>query len=379
MIANKASLFSDLAPADIEQAVVAITEARRAYQGRAEPTHLSTLADGFIALANETTALGPARSLTLTVGNASSAPIDASAAMVEGLSNTLRGLAIGIDRPWPPAHLPVADMVVLADPAVASALGGLDAHNTDVAAVRTADSHSTPVELRLALCSLALRSSTPAADWALSLCPVGYTTRELRRAWYETLGSQAKVFGTLDRFLDYAGKALSDGGKTFAVGLITHWLLRPCDIERVADITQTDRLDLWTSHPTMRRYGTVLILRRVSSPATGQHGLQMIWYDPWRTSARIREQFASRGTSIFGYRAEVVGKVREWAVLNRVPMHSRYWGGLAGSSEAAADSVGLCLRFLQFLSRDAEMAQRLPHWEDRRGFEEDGFELVEGQ
>lgn len=61
-------------------------------------------------------------------------------------------------------------------------------------------------------------------------------------------------------------------------------------------------------------------------------------------------------------------------------MHSRYWGGLTVPSESAvADSVGLCLRFLAFLFRDGEMAQRLPHWEDRKGFEEDGFELVEGE
>ncbi|KAK0640813.1 hypothetical protein B0T16DRAFT_393203 [Cercophora newfieldiana] len=234
-------------------------------------------------------------------------------------------------------------MAVLATGSVVKVLGGIDIQNP-----------GPPVE----------------PGFALFLSPIGYLS--WNSDWYGTLGDQSKIFAPINRFLDYASEAMKSRGKSFVLGMLTHWLLKPGDVERVADRTDTDALDIWTRHATMRRYGTVMILRRVTLPAGDQ--LQMIWYDPWRNDEKVQKMYGARKTAIFDYRAEVVEKMKHWAATNAVIIHSRYWGGYPSVDPlVAGDSVKLSLEYLGRLVSADRVEDILP---DKTGFLKQGFYMT---
>ena len=52
--------------------------------------------------------------------------------------------------------------------------------------------------------------------------------------------------------------------KSTATGLLTNWFSKPTDVARVVAITQSDPLEILTTGARMRRYGTVLVLRRIN-------------------------------------------------------------------------------------------------------------------
>lgn len=75
------------------------------------------------------------------------------------------------------------------------------------------------------------------------------------------------------------------------------------NIERNIDVAQTDLLQVWAEHRGLRRYGTVMILRRVNGK------LQVIWYDPRLHNSAVKEPYMTRQTEIFQYRNRVVTKI----------------------------------------------------------------------
>ncbi|KAK5658081.1 hypothetical protein OQA88_2637 [Cercophora sp. LCS_1] len=364
VVAQEASLFADIGRADVQLAVDRLVAARRVYRGAAPPTPLTALADQVIRLVDETAALGPPHTFSVAaVGAAAPSP---AANIVDGLTASLR--ALDLRAPWPPAYFPVADLVVLADTSVRTVLGGVDPESPTPRpgqVVPVADSRSPPVSLRLALCRLALVSYSPGENWALYLKPVGYLASDDRWDWHHVLGRQAKMFETVVDFLDYAKEAFTSRNKTTAIGLFTHWLSKPTEVARVADITQTDPLEIWTNGVRMRRYGTVLVLRRINDQ------LQVVWHDPWRRSVATQEKFGHGKMAIFAYRQAVNDRIDAWARGHGITLHSSYWGGFLFGDPGHEDTVAMSLAFIRH--HCAGVVGALSHPEDEAGFATGGY------
>ncbi|KAK4444498.1 hypothetical protein QBC34DRAFT_308792 [Podospora aff. communis PSN243] len=381
VVANEVSLAIELSPAEVEMAVVAIAKGRRAFLSfganasvgsTPNVPHLLVEVDKFVSLDDATKELAAAdRHIDANTLQGLKIDIQAHVGMIVGLTNSLLDLNIATQRPWPPAYFPVSDMVVLATGSVVRSLGGIDAHNRGEPVVPgSVHSSSAPADYRTALCRLALMNYTPDKDWALFLSPVGFLSRELRQDWYETLGEQSKAFAPINRFLDYAYDALGSRGKTFAVGMLTHWLLKPGDVERVADRSATDAINIWTTHPTIRRFGTVLVFCRI------ENKIQVIWYDPSKYDKTIRMRYAQRATEIFAYREVVVDRIRTWASGKGLGLHSRYWGGLV-DPQFEGDSVQQSLSFLSRVVSADRIGNVLPATDDTAGFNRLGFSITE--
>ena len=358
IVAN-ATTFHDIETADAKEILGVMGTARKAYAG-STVTELTQLADQYIALVDETAALGPPQTFVVAMAT----PGPGSPQAVNSLAQTFGDL--GVTGAWPPAQFVLRDWIVLADPRVRAAL-----ENTQPSVAVLPGSFSPPIDLRIVLCATALQHYESSKAWAMYMTPIGFLDKSLCQAWYEATGRQSKVFGTMGKFLAYAKEALTKRGKTAVVGMLAHWLGNPSAFERIADVTTTDPLERWTHSPHTRRYGTIVILRWVGAK------LQMIWYDPWHDCKEIKQQYGASATKIFNYRVSVRKKVKEWADDNGIRIHSRYWGGRNNSApnEYRTDSVKMSLSILRNLvSSDLE---DLPAAGDGVGFGSSGFIRVD--
>ncbi len=199
------------------------------------------------------------------------------------------------------------------------------------------------------------------------MTPVGFLGTTERRRWYAASGKQSKVFGTIDEFLQYAGDALWNRGKSVVGGLFTHWLLRIQDVERFADVQDGDMSEFWASSKTTARYGTVMILRRLES-----NKIQMIWFDPYRHNETVQGSYSGWTTHIFQYRERVISAVQAVAGEHGGRFHSRWWGGHTPAGED--DSVSLSFMFLRTVMEGGSLGRLdLPAADDHVSFQQQGF------
>lgn len=215
----------------------------------------------------------------------------------------------------------------------------------------------------------ALRYHDSSKAWAVYMAPIGFLDKSRCQDWFAATGHQSKVFGTVDSFLAYSLEALEKREKSITVGMLTHWLGKPTSFQRLADVTKTDAIEMWTHNPHLRRYGTLMILRRVGAK------LQVIWYDPWHDGQAIKSQYWANATKIFNYREVVKTKVAIRADWNDITVDSWYWGGRSTNvpSEYRNDSVKISLSHLQRLV--GTDFQELPDAGDSDGFNNSGFLL----
>lgn len=374
VITNRTSLHYALATEEVKHIIKTMAKARNDYRGNDPATPLNELVDRFIELEQHTAALPPPHTFTLSVRPSAAAAAAESGRMVAGLASNMS--AMNIASNWPPSHFTPTDLIILADSEVASILGGVDANNMPPRQpFPLATSRNMPVLIRLHLCYLALTQYKVTADWALFLSPVGFLHDIDRRKWFTVAGRQTKVFATLPRFLSYAFDALVVRHKTFAVGMLAHWLLQSRDVTKVADLVRDDPEELWTDREMMRRYATVVIIRRIPTGPPGQR-LQIIWYDPWLRDAEIKKQFTHSQHAVTNYRGEVAEAMKQWAAENGIVVESRYYGGpVSGGQGVAGDSVKQCFAYLEGLVSVPNMSNAMPDAEDQTGFERLGYVL----
>jgi hypothetical protein len=310
VITNRAILYYDLACEEVLLLLETLANARRQHICNVPPTALNNLMDAFVALQQETLALGPAHTFSVSVHPAAAAEQETRQA-IAGLETNRR--AISITAPWPPAYCNPQDLVALANQDVMTVLAGVDANNTAPREpYATAQSRNLPALLRIQLCHLALVRYGINKDWQLFLSPIGFFNSTQRRKWYTVAGQQAKVFSTADSFLTYASAAITHRNKTFVIGMFAHWLLQSHNLARVADLARNDPVELWTDRELMRRYATVVILRRITTGVMGSR-VQVIWYDPWLHDRDIKQQYVHSQHAITDYRRQVVETLKKWA------------------------------------------------------------------
>ncbi|KAK4228677.1 hypothetical protein QBC38DRAFT_544066 [Podospora fimiseda] len=321
IVAQEAVLYTDLDAMDVKEVAKVMAQARRNYHGHLPPSSLNALVDDFINLQIQTQQLGPVNAVGLP-GHSRTDPA------VDSLANLPRHTELGTRLTWPPIYFTGRDFFTL-----------LDAH---------------------------------VHDWAMSLSPVGFSDSKHRQSWYGVLGRQSKVFGTLQCFLQDAMGALTTRNKKVYMGLLIFWLLQPDQLERIADATQTDPLDIWTGNRALRGYGMVMILRRA-------HGkLQITWYDPWRLMEAVRNLYKPSITQMYRYREHVVEKIKAWASNNNIPLYNQYWGG-HGVETGGDDSVLMSIKYLEHLvSAPGGVESVLPDPQNREEFEAAGFYLAGG-
>ncbi|KAM7208304.1 hypothetical protein V8F20_001282 [Naviculisporaceae sp. PSN 640] len=367
MIAARANLFDEISAADAKVVVETMCAARQAYRGKTNHvTELTRLADQCIALAQETSALGPAHTFTVaqrdsyqTSGN--------SPEVVETLTSTLGSL--NLRDSWPPLHFVVADCAVLSHPSIREKLENNGSATRDLVA-SLPSCQSLPLDLVAGVASSATRHYQHTSPWALFLSPVAYMAFIDRREWYFTTGQQSRLFATLASFLAYAKDAFKHRQKSMVMGMLVYWQGTPSDFRRIANMTRDNVDHLWTSNNFLKRYASVMILR----PAGESGELQMVWYDPWRFSEPIQQQYKPRQMALFDFRNKVVERVRAWALENGSRVHSRYWGGLNSSGAPDDDSVKMACGYLELLTSGRLV---LPDPLDKAGFEALGYMKTE--
>lgn len=296
---------------DTKATVNIITTARLNFRG-GDPgiqpvTTLTTLAESYIALKTETKALGPAWTFQVAVGQKQEAhesaagPPSEADNIVLGLKPTQRCMDINMSAPWPPACFSTREMLVLADPDVVSVRGGVDSHNCQPQQpVPDVHSFSIPSDLRLALCGLALVNRSKESIWSLWLKPVGFLTTDQRQRWYVAAGRQARAFSTTSDFLTHVTEASIHDKKLYSIGLFTYRAKQSYGINPTVDITREDP-DVWRSGHMVRRLASVVTLRTVPT-LVGGNQLQVITYEPFESSAEIKQQFSHSKMLIYAYR-----------------------------------------------------------------------------
>ncbi|OIW25926.1 hypothetical protein CONLIGDRAFT_647656 [Coniochaeta ligniaria NRRL 30616] len=372
VVTGNTALYYDLAAADMKVMLVAMAKARNMYSGSAVPSYLNTLVDRFIALEDGTRLMGAPHTFTVVVSSATAAEQE-SEQMIGGLASNLRGM--NILQSWPPSYFTTQDLIFLTDKDVAAVLGGVSTENSLTRLpLPPTNSRTLPMTLQVSLCYLALTHSEK-KDWALFLTPVGFLDYNRRREWYALAGRQTKIFATVPHFLAYAADAMFQRNKNFAVGMLAHWLLRKRNLQRTTNFDDNDPADLWAGREMMRRYATVVILRRIATPVGKR--LHVIWYDPWRHDGEIKRQFGHSQHAITAYRGEVAEAIKEWAVENGVEIERQYYGGPVSSGQGVAgDSVRQCLNYIETLASANSMADGLPGEYDQPEFERQGYVLT---
>lgn len=365
-------------------AVEALLAARRAFTGT-KADDLTALADQFARIVDETAALGPVQTLSLAVhsgnpGNPTQTASDESTAIIDSLADAMRELHI--QHPWPPAYFNERELLILAQTPVARALAGVDPdhrdHATDTAAP-VASSRGSPLDIQIALCRHALAHYRPSSDWALFLSPVGFRDRPASQAWFHVLGPHhAKAFATMPVFFSAAVEALTTRRKKFALAMLTHWYRVPGFVVAAAGSSGTVPSEMWLNDVRTQRFASLMIFRRVKMGKGKEDRIQVIWYDPWKHTAEIKEQAKPHAMAVFGYRNAMVDVVRRWARESGTTIHSRYWGGYGSMNpDIAGDSVKLCLAYLERIGSGETMAEMFPDAEDEEAFGEMGFTLSE--
>ena len=110
----------------------ALIDARKAFTGT-KADNLTALVDQFAVIVDETTALGPAQTMSLTVHQGNPAigtssqtetATDESAAIIESLADAMSRLHV--QHPWPPVYLTAGELMLLARAPIARILAGVD-------------------------------------------------------------------------------------------------------------------------------------------------------------------------------------------------------------------------------------------------------------
>jgi len=367
-------------------AVEALLTARRAFNGT-KVDNLTALVDQIAFVVDETATLGPIQTLSLAVhpgnpaiGSLSQTASNESAAIIDSLADAMRKLHV--QHPWPPAYLTQGELLVLARAPITRALAGVDPDHREPAPNTLepiASSRSAPLVLQVALCRHTLTQYRPKADWTLHLSPVGFRDKEARVAWLDILGPQhAKHFANLSVFFSAACDALSNRGKAFALGMLTHWHHLPALVCIKANAAGVEPSEMWLNGVGTQRFASVMVIRRVLMGEDEEDGIQVIWYDPWMHAAQVKKQAGPHKMSVFAYRRTVVEGVHELARKADLGIHSRYWGGYgAMSPDIEGDSVKLCLAFLEKFASGERMGELFPDPDDEEGFGKMGFKLAQ--
>ncbi|KAM7220420.1 hypothetical protein V8F06_004199 [Rhypophila decipiens] len=341
MIVARANLFDDISVAD---ARILVNKMAALRNSDFPSTELARLVDEYVALRNTTDALGPASTFQLahrghTDSSGSGSNSEATDRPVDDLTATLGSLSISFSSSWPLPQFVLGDLSVLAHRHVREAL-------QSEAAVALPGAQSVPLDVMTAVARIAVTHYETSSPWAIFLSPVAYVNNPTRRSWYPVAGWQARLFAAWDHFLEYANDAFTKRGKQVVMGLVLYWQGMPSDFDRLANIHQTDAQQLWETANFLRRHGTLFIMRRV--PVDG--GLQIIWFDPWKTNNTIQAHYKPRQMAIFNFRAGVVDRITRWATENNIRIHSRYWGGYNVTGVTDDDSVKMSLTLLDWIA-----------------------------
>ncbi|KAM7199985.1 hypothetical protein V8F33_004159 [Rhypophila sp. PSN 637] len=335
MIVARANLFDDISVGDARILVDKMAASRNREFASTELAHL---VDQDIALRSSTAALGPASTFELAHrGNSDSS--EATDGPVDDLTATLGSLSIAFSSTWPPPQFVLGDVAVLAHPHIRETL-------QSEAAVALPGAQSLPEDVVTTVARVAVTHYMASSPWAIFLSPVAYVNFQARRSWYLMAGGQARMFAAWDRFLEYANDAFTKRGKQVVMGLVLYWQGTPSDFDRLANVHQTHARQLWETANFLRRHGTLFIMRRV--PVDG--GLQIIWFDPWKTNTTIQAHYKARQMAISDFRAGVVDRITRWADENNIRIHSRYWGGYDITGVTDDDSVKMSLTLLDWIA-----------------------------
>ncbi|OIW23062.1 hypothetical protein CONLIGDRAFT_694522 [Coniochaeta ligniaria NRRL 30616] len=366
IITNQTPLYYALTCEEVKVIIKAMAKARNDYRGNSPITPLIEVITRFIELEQHTAALPPPQTFTLSVRPAAAAEADR---IIAGMASNMS--AMNVTSAWPPAHFTPTDLIILADREVIAYLAGVDANNTvPRQPFPRADSRNSPTLLRLHLCHMALTRHSVSSDWTLFLSPVGFLHDLNRRNWHAVAGRQTKVFSTMSRFLPYVFDALVNRDQTFAVGMLAHWLLQSRTLTKVADLVRNDPTELWTDRELMRRYATLVIVRRIPT-ADMTRRVHIIWYDPWMHDGAVKKQYTHSQHAITEYRRQVVEGIKEWAAENGIMIEARYYGGpVSRDGSVAGDGVKQCFAYLEGLVSGVQV---LPDAEDQAAFQRLGY------
>lgn len=168
-------------------------------------------------------------------------------------------------------------------------------------------------------------------------------------------------------FFSAAAEALTTRRKKFALAMLTHWYRVPGFVVAAAGSSGAVPSEMWLNGVRTQRFASAMIFRRVKMGKGKEDRIQVIWYDPRKHAAEIKEQAKPHAMAVFGYRSAMVGVVRRWARESGMTIHSRYWGGYGSMNpDIAGDSVKLCLAYLERIGSGETMAEMFPDQRMRR-------------
>lgn len=202
--------YNFLATAQVKELAQAYSTARRAYQlGNADHTsHLTAIVDQWIQVEDQIRSLPPLTQFIL--------PERPDAANDEDFIEALQ--TTNITAAWPASHFNATEIAFLAHPRFTEVLMGVTVDSAGQLPPRP-DQMCSPWTTRLWLCHTALKALTESKK-LLFMTPVGFLDNGSQQAWYEAMGAQSKVFGTVDHFVEYAADGLVARGKDMVAGLL---------------------------------------------------------------------------------------------------------------------------------------------------------------
>lgn len=253
--------------------------------------------------------------------------------------------AASTSQPWPPSHLAPADTQLLSQPRVRELLEG-ECWTDKGPMPDLPGDHSEPFRVRLFLSWLAAVHTPPPPSntFALFPAPVAFMTNKERQAWYYPSGNQAKMFGHVEGFLEYAADAFKDG-KKMVLGLFTPVFATPQDAEGIVAAGGESARQVFNNHAKMRRFGTALMLRQVER--NGVRGLQVAFFCPWDRHDFIKAAWKAREWRLLQWKQGVVDAVDAWADKVGVTILEGFSGGsIAVRKGRDHDSVEMCAGWL---------------------------------
>lgn len=269
--------------------------------------------------------------------------------------NDLRNRTSGQQQPlWPPTHFNNTELGFLAHNRVSNTLQGTTT-TTPGPRRDLPDRKSSPFTLRVFLCWLALSSITATSTTALYMTPIGFLSPQERRDWYEHIGVQAKILGTVHGFLEYAAGRFSQG-KTTVVGVLTKWYCHPSSVAPLQNILDEEGEEVF-ARPVMVRHGMGIVLRLVRREATARPVVQVILFDPFYKYRQVQKRFGPWKMAVLEYRGRVMQTIIDWAQDKQISGLEIWWGGTMSMS-GEPDSVEMATAFVE-------------RWADGTGFADD--------
>jgi hypothetical protein len=310
-------------PQDARLVATAYITSRQAY-GPASievSTPVTTAVDNWLETVKQYEVVKSLRTLTL-----SSKPLPTA---VDSLVATLRGLVIsGPTAAWPPQHFTAADVALISDRAIRELVHGVTPENQQqMPALPT--SLSTPLSTKLFLVWTALTETTVSSTFKLFPAPLCNLTGSQRHHWRDTLNGQARAYGTIGNFVDFAKSAFADESKTMVVGVITPWFGPAYGQLNAMASSQppgasVDRLALWNAN--CPRLGMALVVGRTRTiDEANPWAYAMILYDPLRLDNALVEEWYIKSNMhhVMQFRGELCQQVA--AAFN---IRQGWWGGI---------------------------------------------------